>query len=124
MQKTKTLPDIGGKPVTVYEVKTRDILALLNDKDKRLADAAQELLPKCVSLTQDELLDLYPSEVDEVLAAFEEVNESFFGKIRALGIVDQLKMVAEMIGKSWCAQFAGQFRQAIATPSTTDGARS
>lgn len=124
MQKTKTLPDIGGRPVTVYEVRTRDVLALLNDKGKSLTTAATELLPKCVSLSQDELLDLYPSELDEVWAAFEEVNQSFFVKMRAAGVIDQLAQVGRMIAANLCAQFAGQFRQAMSTPSTTDGAPS
>lgn len=122
MQKTKTLPDIGGRPVTVYEVRVREVLELLSTPDKELAEAAQELLPKCISLTQEELLDLYPSEMDEVWAAFEEVNDSFFSKLRAAGIIEQLAETGKMLAKSFCEQFAAQCKQDMLRSSITAGA--
>ena len=120
MQKTLTLPDIGGRPVTVYEIRPRDVLELFQSRDS-LNSQARRLLPKCVSLSADELLDLYPSESALVWEAFQEVNSAFFDLLRAAGVVEQAKELTLMIMTDLRARYAEQYRQAITALSTTDG---
>jgi len=125
MRKTKTLDNIGGKPVTVYEVRPRDILSFLGEGEGiKDIDRGKELLAQCCSLTMDELLDLYPSESELVWQAFEEVNAAFFGLLRATGVLDEVKEMIRMIAKEFSAQFAMQYRLAMLTHSTTDGSSS
>lgn len=125
MRKTKTLNDICDKPVTVYEIRPRDVLGWLGD-EKALKDIerGKELLAQCCSLTVDELLDLYPSDSERVWLAFEEVNSAFFGLLRATGVLDEVKAMIRMIAKEFSAQFAMQYRLAMLTHSTTDGSSS
>ncbi|MBU4526552.1 MAG: hypothetical protein KUA37_02025 [Desulfomicrobium sp.] len=120
MQKTNTLPDIGGRPVTVYEVRPRDVLELFHSREN-LKTQAQRLLPRCVSLSADELLDLYPSESAEVWKAFQEVNSAFFDLLRAAGVVEQVREMMVMTMTDLRARYAEQYRQAITALSTTDG---
>jgi len=125
MRKTKTLDNIGGKPVTVYEIRPRDVLGWLGD-EKALKDIerGKELLAQCCSLTLDELLDLYPSESELVWQAFEEVNSAFFGLLRATGVLDEARAMIRMIAKEFSAQFAMQYRLAMLTQPTTAGSSS
>ena len=125
MRKTKTLDNIGGKPVTVYEVRPRDILSFLGEGEGiKDIERGKELLAQCCSLTMDELLDLYHSESELVSQAFEEVNAAFFGLLRSTGVLDEVKEMIRMIAKEFSAQFAMQYRLAMLTHSTTDGSSS
>lgn len=120
MRKTKTLENIGDRPVTVYEVRPRDVLELFQSKDN-LKTQAEKLLPKCVSLSADELLDLYPSDTAEVWKAFQEVNAAFFDLLRSAGVVEQVKGMLGMIMTDLRVRYAEQYRQAITALSNTDG---
>lgn len=125
MRKTKTLDNIGGKPVTVYEVRPRDILSFLGEGEGiKDIERGKELLAQCCSLTMDELLDLYPSESELVWQAFEEVNAAFFCLLRATGVLDEAKDMLRMIAREFKEQFAMQYRLAMLTHSTTDGSSS
>lgn len=125
MRKTKTLDDIGGKPVTVYEVRPRDILSFLAEGDGiKDLERGKELLAQCCTLTLDEIIDLYPSESEQVWQAFEEVNASFFGLLRATGVLDEVKDMIRMIAKEFSAQFAMRYRLAMLTQPATDGSSS
>lgn len=125
MRKTKTLDNIGDKPVTVYEVRPRDILSFLTEGEGiKDMERGKELLAQCCSLAMDEILDLYPSESEQVWQAFEEVNAAFFGLLRATGVLDEVKDMIRMIAKEFSAQFAMQYRLAMLTQPTTDGSSS
>lgn len=125
MRKTKTLDNIADKPVTVYEVRPRDILAFLGEGEGiKDIERGKELLAQCCSLTMDELLDLYPSESEIVWQAFEEVNAAFFALLRSTGVLDEVREMIRMIAKEFSAQFAMQYRLATLTQSTTDGSSS
>lgn len=59
----------------------------------------------CPELTDETLLDLYPSEIEELWHAFEEVNASFLGIVRRIGLIDILidsfkPVLAEEFGKA------------------------
>jgi len=122
MRKHKILDDIGGKPVTVYEIRPRDILGWLGDEQSlKDIEKGKALLAQCCSLTMDELIDLYPSESELVWQAFEEVNAAFFGLLRATGVLDEVKDMIRMIAREFKEQFAMQYRLAMLTQSTTGG---
>ena len=72
----------------------RIIWDLVNGKtsDKPIIDQVQHLMVlACPELTADTLLDLYPSEIDELWAGFQEVNASFLAVVRRVGLFDTLR---------------------------------
>ena len=88
MQKTKTIP-IGNQTFTVKELPTRVIWDLVNNGEKKGpgADRMKDLLRLgCPELTDEVLLDLFPSEIEELWGAFEEVNAAFLGLVRRVGL--------------------------------------
>lgn len=123
MRKTKTLDDISGKPVTVYEIRPRDVMSLFANSDGLLSQA-QELLPRCCSLTMDEILDLYPSESAQVWAAFEEVNQAFFDLLRVTGVIEQVKDLLQILLTDVRGQFVARYRLAMQAQQITDGSSS
>ncbi len=125
MRKTKTLDNIGDKPVTVYEIRPRDILGWLGD-EKAIKDVekGKDLLAQCCSLTVDEILNLYPNESALVWEAFEEVNAAFFALLRATGVLDDVKGMIKMVASEFSAQFVRQYKLAMLTQLNTDGSSS
>ena len=95
MQKTKTIP-IGARSFTLKELPVRAVWKLLNGGQPaadavKMVDRCGELLRlACPELTLDALLDLYPSEIEELWHAFEEVNAAFLGVARRIGLIDIL----------------------------------
>lgn len=125
MRKHKVLSDIGGKPVTVYEIRPRDILGWLGDEATlKDLEKGKELLAQCCTLTVDEIIDLYPSESERVWNAFEEVNASFFALLRATGVLDEVKDLIRIVASDFKEQFARQYRLAMLTQQITDGSSS
>lgn len=125
MRKHKVLDNIGDKPVTVYEIRPRDILDWLGDeKSIKDIEKGKELLAQCCTLTVDEIIDLYPSESEQVWQAFEEVNSAFFALLRATGVLDEVKDLIRMVASEFKEQFARQYRLAMLTQSVTDGSSS
>lgn len=125
MRKTKTLENIGGKPVTVYEIRPRDILGWLGDeKSIKDIEKGKELLAQCCTLTVDEIIDLYPSESELVWNAFEEVNASFFALLRATGVMDEVKDLIRMVASEFKELFVRQYKLAMLTQQITDGSSS
>lgn len=97
-QKTKTIT-IRDKTFTLQELPVKAIWNLMNSKEENKAvnmfDQGRELLSlACPELTKDALLDLYPSEIRELWAGFEEVNADFLEVARAIGLD---KAITEMI---------------------------
>ena len=122
MRKHKVLSDIGGRPVTVFEIRPRDVLGWLGDEATlKDLEKGKELLAQCCSLTVNEILDLYPSESEQVWQAFEEVNASFFALLRATGVLDEVKDLIRMVASEFKEQFVRQYRLAMLTQPTTDG---
>ena len=125
MRKHKVLEDIGGKPVTVFEIRPRDILGWLGDEQNiKDIEKGKDLLAQCCSLTVDEILDLYPSESALVWDAFEEVNAAFFALLRATGVLDEVKDMIRMVASEFSAQFVRQYKLAMLTQFNTDGSSS
>lgn len=91
MQKSTTV-NFGKKSFTLKELPVRAIWDLINSGSEQGQDTVagvKALLQKgCPELTEDELLDLYPSEIEELWQAFEEVNSAFLAVVRRAGLIE------------------------------------
>lgn len=92
MQKTKTI-QIGSRSFTLKELPVRVIWELINNdqstaKDSMLDRCRNLLQLACPELNQEVLLELYPSEIEELWQGFEEVNAAFLGVVRRIGLID------------------------------------
>ncbi len=95
------------KDVTIYEVRPKEVYNIFFDSDKgsNLTTELKDFLPKCTSLTLDELADLYPSDMEVVIKEFKEVNASFLAPwpslkkiIQRLGVTEWLINMLEKSG--------------------------
>jgi len=123
MQKIKVI-QIGKQSFTLKELNTRVVWELANNADSvRAGDMVgrvQGLLAlACPELTEDTLIDLYPSEIEELWKGFEEVNAAFLGAVRLIGL-DQaiIGAVREAITTS-IGQFAASLPVATVLASGT-----
>ncbi|QQG66360.1 hypothetical protein [Desulfobulbus oligotrophicus] len=94
MQKIKTI-QIGSRSFTLKELPVRAVWDLVNNEQQEAAvnmvDRCLDLLRMaCPELTQEVLMDLYPSEVEELWQGFQEVNAAFLGVVRRIGLIDIL----------------------------------
>ena len=81
------------KQYEVYELSVKQIINLI--EEDALGDLSlsalrtvlsDRLLPMASNLSLDELLGMYPSEIEFVWTKFREVNASFFAGIEILGL--------------------------------------
>lgn len=123
MQKIKTIT-IGQSSFTLKELPVRKIWELINNAQEGDAGDVtgrfQSMLAlACPELTKEALLDLYPSEIEELWAGFEEVNSAFLGTIRRIGLdVALIEAVKEAVTSS-IAQFASSLPAAMVPASGT-----
>lgn len=112
MQKTKTI-QIGSRSFTLKELPVRQVWELLNNGgDAAMLDRCQALLKLgCPELDTNVLLDLYPSEIEEIWQGFEEVNAAFLGVVRLIGL-DRALIDAV---KTTVASSTGQFAASLPT---------
>jgi hypothetical protein len=131
MRKRKIVK-IDDREVTILELRTKDWRKLFADLENLGQDGLkghlEEVLSLATDLTLDDLDEMAPSEIDLIWEAFEEVNKSFFGKLRKMGISEKFLFdwIAETFkkeltltsstGPSAISSFGG-----IETPGNTDG---
>lgn len=115
MQKTQTI-HIGQQSFTLKELNTRQVWQLLNNEGEQpMLERCQGLLKMgCPELNADALLDLYPSEIEELWKGFEEVNSAFLGMVRLAGIDQALIEAVKTAVSSSIGQFAGSLPTATA----------
>ena len=103
MQKNKLIK-IGDRSFIIKELPTRAIWDLVNgpkNDQTPVVDKVQSLLAlSCPELTQDTLLDLYPSEIEELWATFQEVNAAFLGVVRRTGMFEIMVQTVGPLVKS------------------------
>lgn len=112
MQKIKVV-QIGSQSFTLKELPMVAIRGLINNGvEGKSTDLRFHTLLKlaCPELTEEVLFDpeqpMYPSEIEELWNAFEEVNSAFLDKVRLIGL-DQV--LIEAVGgavRSSIGQFA------------------
>lgn len=123
MQKTKTI-QIGPRSFTLKELPVRVIWDLINNSQTQentgMLDRFQDLLHlACPELTQEVLLELYPSEVEELWQVFEEVNAAFLGVVRRIGLDKALFLAMHETITTSITQFAGSLSAATVPASGT-----
>ncbi|MFH1091633.1 MAG: hypothetical protein V1742_08685 [Pseudomonadota bacterium] len=114
MPKTKEI-DLGDKKITVRELTLREVLELMSSwtdvaaedqsgyaspEDGRpdlagIKDLLEQILSLCTGLSLEGLLDLYPSEALHLWEAVGEVNQVFFGAVKALGLGGMLDQIGK-----------------------------
>ncbi len=117
----------GLGEITVKEVSPFAAYSALNAKNK--IEHLLSMAENCVSLERKQLKELYPSEIEQLLAAFFEVNKSFLAIAERFGIKEHIvKTVAAMsseMSKSFQPLFAASFKTVMDQElGTTDGASS
>lgn len=87
---------VNDKDINVKELRVKDFLALKDEflkedkelNNKQILDLAKDNINKLVpELTEEDLLNAYPSEIEEVAGAFVEVN--FTGIKKVIGIIGE-----------------------------------
>lgn len=99
MQKTKVIK-LTERELTISELKVRDIYDLIGQAGQNegaFFGEMSELLHRCSGLTMDDLMGLYPSEVEDVWAAIQEVNASFLSLARKLGVDRLIRQILDGI---------------------------
>lgn len=92
MQKKKEIT-IQNKAIQVHEITALEsqqyIENLDNDEDSFIDELFPESVPAsltklCTGLTEEELLSFFPSEIEEIIEAVEEVNPTTASRIKKL----------------------------------------
>lgn len=113
MQKTKTI-QIGNRSFTLKELQVRAVRELINGVDDKasMIDHCLDLLKRgCPELDVEVLLDLYPSEIEELWKGFEEVNASFLAIVRLVGMDRALIDAVRQAVTTSIGQFASLSQQ-------------
>lgn len=123
MQKTKTI-QIDSRSFTLKELPVRVIWDLINNSQTEettgMLNRFQDLLHlACPELTQEVLLELYPSEIEELWQVFEEVNAAFLGIVRRIGLDKALFQAMHETITTSITQFAGSLPAATVHASGT-----
>lgn len=86
------------KSFMVQELTVKELINLIQGdtfKGTDLSDLKSvffdELLPMCSNITQDDLMEFAPSELEVAWDKFREMNKSFFGMAQTLGLTDVLQ---------------------------------
>jgi len=133
---------IGGRDVTVTEVRVRRVLQLLpmfEEKQQAVGHAAtveggeieqtaedgfmtqlEILLQESCGLTIDNLQDLHSSELEQLWQAFYEVNSFFFRTAARFGLEEKVAVLLGTVLQGFGGLFAGFFAEAMEGVSTTD----
>lgn len=123
MRKSKIINIEGPGEVTVKEVSPYAVYQALAKENK--TEEIQALVLDCISLDKEKLQKLYPSEIEELVDAFLEVNNSFLAIAGKLGIKGTLTGIRDEIGKTLPQMFVDSYKTVMAKlPGSMAGAAS
>ena len=96
MRKTITFKIEGHeKSFIVNELSVKEIIGLMQDEGIQGTDLGslksvftEKLLPLCVNMGVDELVEMVPSEIMQIWDHFKEMNKDFFEMAQKLGLAD------------------------------------
>jgi hypothetical protein len=108
----------GGRPCAGPPILLED----KNEVQKTFIDHASELLEDTVGLKADDLLDLLPSDLEQIWAAFREVNSFFFATADKLGVTDQVGTILRSVLAGVGSELVTSLKTAIQVVLTTDSA--
>lgn len=118
-RKSKIITISGRGEVTVKEVSPWAVYQAWGEKDRMTA--VMLLADDALTPSVDEVRSWYSSEIEQVVAAFMEVNSSFFGIARQLKMDGLLAELIKTLSGSLPAVFADSFRLAMQAHGTTAG---
>lgn len=119
MRKVKIITIEGRGEVTVKEVSPLAVYRAWDEKAR--LKALEELVSDAVTPPVSEIKGWYASEIEDVIKAFMEVNNSFFGIARTLKMDGLLDELIKSVSGTLPSAFADSFRQAMSTPGTMAG---
>ena len=119
MRKSKIITIDGRGEITLKEVSPLAVYTAWSEPDR--LRALEALVSDAVSPPVAEIKAWYPSEIEAVLTAFLEVNNSFFGIARTLRLDGLLNEMIRAVSGTLPSAFADSFKTAMATPGTTAG---
>lgn len=125
----------GGVKVLVQEVSVRRVMKVLPflpakkaeegmeaEPEKPFIENLDELLASVCGLSAEGLLDMYPSDIEQLWQAFREVNSFFFKMAEKLGLTEQLGAILRLILDGVGSQLAASLKTDIADALTTASA--
>lgn len=98
MRKQKNIK-VRDKEITVNEITALEsqkyIEGMANDEGSFIDELFPDKIPAsliklCTGLSEEELLSFYPSEIDEIINAVEEVNPTTASKIKKLAEIGRI----------------------------------
>jgi hypothetical protein len=119
MRKVKIITVEGRGEVTVKEVSPYAVFQAWGETDRPAA--LQHLLDDALAPSFDQVKTWYSSEIEQVVSAFMEVNDSFFGIARQLKADGLLAELVQTISKHLPSAFVSSFNLAMQMPGPTDG---
>lgn len=119
MRRVKVVQVEGRGEVTVKEISVLAAYQAWNSDD-RLA-GIKALFADAVQPSFDDIKAWYPSEIDQVLGAWLEVNDAFFSMAAKLQMDGAVKEVLAALTNSLSAAFAASLNRAMEMPGTTGG---
>lgn len=96
MRKTITFKIEGyDKSFVVKELSVKEIISLMQDEGIQAQDLeslkavfTDRLLPLCVNVGLNELMEMVPSDIIEIWNHFKDMNKDFFDMAQSLGLAD------------------------------------
>lgn len=122
MRQVKIVNVEGRGEVTVKEVSVNAVIRAWQAGD-RLAEL-KTVLADALDPSPEVIATWYPSEIDQVLEALMEVNQSFFRSAARLNLDAPLRQVWNSAVNELSGLFSALFRQAISESGNTAGAPS
>lgn len=111
-RKAKIITIEGIGEVTVKEVSPLAIVLAM--KEKNPVAEMRALVCDCISLPPDKAAALYSSEIEQIVDAFLEVNNSFFAVVDKLGLRAALGDLVQEMLLSLVSLFADSYRHVMA----------
>jgi len=106
--------------ITVYELTPRNIIKLFTDSALKASDwtvimayVQSEILPQCVDLSVDDLLDFAPSQLQAIWEHFKKVNSVFFDLSKQLGLDKLLEQIQAELQQTCGVHVVTSLRQAM-----------
>ena len=112
----------GRGEVTVKEISPAGVYRAYKMENK--VESFLELIDDAVSPSAREIMEWYPSEIDQVLQALFEVNQSFFDLARRMKLDGLMTTMMQSLQETLPPVFAGSFRQAMQASGVTAGVSS
>lgn len=124
MRKSKTIK-IDDKEIVVKELRVKDVLDIFDAIGQEgigdLSNQIEIFLPKITSgLSVEDLKNMAPSEIMQVVNVAKEVNSDFLSLARQLGLDKIMKEFKEAAVKDFSGLLAGSLERGMSASLNTD----